>query len=593
MRSHPTAMVIVGALVLGACGSAGSSAPQRQAPAPTQTATAGPSQPAATPGAPVLPLLNDAISVGELQRRVSQFAPAVLDFDDSALQPWEKQVLKKLVEVSFVLHDIYAVQVSEKIPEWRLKLETEEGAGKSAAIDYFDIMVGPWDRLEHDQPFLDVGPKPEGAGFYPTDMTKQEFESYVAAHPQEKAAFTGYFTVIRRDAQRKLKAVPYSEYYRNELTRAARLLKEAATLAQNASLKDFLNKRADAFLSNDYYASDVAWMDLTGSLVEPTIGPYEVYEDALFGYKAAFESFITVQDPRASAELDGLKNRMSELERALPIDDRYKNPNRGFESPIRVVDVVYNSGDGRRGVQTIAFNLPNDERVIEAKGSKKVMLRNMMRAKFEKILTPIAGQALSTALTSDVQFQPWFVNVLMHELAHGLGPKSIKLASGEATTVSQQLKDLHSAIEEAKADVAGLHNLTVLQQQGVYDAEFVRRAYIGHVADLFRCVRFGTSEAHGQGCLLQFNYLVQNGALRYNAQSARYDVDMASLVTANRALAAELLTLQAEGSYQKANDLLQRYSAESAELKAVLAKLSSVPVDIKPQHTVLQKMKSW
>ena len=191
------------------------------------------------------------------------------------------------------------------------------------------------------------------------------------------------------------------------------------------------------------------------------------------------------------------------------------------------------------------------------------------------------------------QFQPWFVNVLMHELAHGLGPESIKLPSGEATTVSQQLKDLYSAIEEAKADVTGLHNLTVLQQQGVYDAEFVRRAYIGHVADLFRCVRFGTSEAHGQGCLLQFNYLVQNGALRYDAAASRYDVDRAKLVTANRALAAEILTVQGEGSYQKANDLLTRYGTVSPELKAVLAKLSTVPVDVKPEHTVLQKMKSW
>src|SRR5262245_15073202 len=334
-------------------------------------------------------------------------------------------------------------------------------------------------------------------------------------------------------------------------------------------------------------------MDLSGSLVEPTIGPYEVYEDGLFGYKAAFESFITVADPKASAELDGLKNRMRDLERGLPMDDRYKNPNRGFESPIRVVDVVYNSGDGRRGVQTIAFNLPNDEKVIEAKGSKKVMLRNMMRAKFEKILVPIAGQALSPELSGDVQFQPWFINVLMHELAHGLGPKSIKLPSGEGTTVNRQLKELYSTIEEAKADVTGLHNLSVLQQQGVYDADFVRRAYIGHMADIFRCVRFGTSEAHGQGCLLQFNYLVEKNALRYDAQATRFTVDMPTLVTANRALATELLTLQGEGSYEKAGAVLKKYGTEGPELKAVLAKLSSVPVDIKPEHTVLRKMNAW
>ena len=585
-----SSIAIVLAVLLAACSSGGASRPA-QPQAPTKANIGGPAQAPTTPAA--LPFLSNAVPVAELQRRVNQFAPAALDFDEGALQPWEKQVLKKLVEASFVIHEIFALQVSEKIPEWRTRLETEEGAGKSAAIDFFDINVGPWDRVEHDQPFLNVGAKPEGASFYPSDMTKQEFETYIAQNPQDKAAFTGYFTVIRRDANRKLIAVPYSKFYHDELTRASRLLHEAAALSQNASLKDFLNKRADAFLSDDYYASDVAWMDLSGTAVEPTIGPYEVYEDGLLGYKAAFESFITVADPKASAELDGLKSRMRDLERSLPIDDRYKNPNRGFESPIRVVDVVYNSGDGRRGVQTIAFNLPNDEKVIEAKGSKKVMLRNMMRAKFDKILVPIATQALASSQVADVQFQPWFINVLAHELAHGLGPKSITLPSGEATTVNRQLKELYSTIEEAKADVTGLHNLSVLEQQGVYDPDFVRRAYIGHVADLFRCVRFGTSEAHGQGCLLQFNYLVSKNALRYDAKETRFAVDLPTLVTANRALATELLTLQGEGSYQKADALLKQYGAETAELKAVLAKLSSVPVDIKPEHTVLQKMNSW
>lgn len=543
------------------------------------------------PGA--LPFLNDAITPEALSARVAQFAPARLDFEDGSLQPWEKQVLKKLVEASFVLHDVYALQVSEKIPEWRARLESEQGQGKAAVIDYFEIMVGPWDRLEHDMPFLEVGAKPEGAAYYPLDMSKAEFEAHIAKHPRDKAAFTGYFTVIRRDAQRNLTAIPYSEFYRRELSIAATLLLDAARSTQNASLKDFLQKRAAAFASNDYYASDVAWMDLEGTRVEPTIGPYEVYEDKLFGYKAAFESFITVVDPRASAELAGLKSRMQQLERSLPIEDQYKSVDRAFESPISVVDVAYSSGDARRGVQTIAFNLPNDEKVIEQKGSKKVMLRNVMRAKFDKILTPIAGATLEPALVGDVQFQPWFINVLMHELAHGLGPKSITTANGEKTTVNRQLKELYSAIEEAKADVTGLHNLSMLQQQGVYDADFVRRAYLGHLADLFRAVRFGTSEAHGKANLLQFNWLREKNALRYDEKSGTFSADLPALVEANRQLAAELLTLQALGSYRRAQDLLARYGQERPELKATLQKLSGVPVDIRPQHTVLEKMKSW
>jgi hypothetical protein len=543
-------------------------------------------------GAPI-PFLADQITPAELRRRFDQFAPALLDVDDATLQPWEKQVLKKLIEASFILHEIFAIQVSEQNPRWRARLEGEQGSGKAPAIEYFELMVGPWDRLEHDQPFLEVGKKPEGAGYYPDDMSKQEFETHLERNPQDKTAFTGYFTVIRRNAQGRLTAIPYSEYYRDDLQRAARLLHEAADLAQNPSLADFLHKRAAAFASNDYYASDVAWMDLKDSRVEPTIGPYEVYEDALFGYKAAFESFITVADPRASAELDNLKSRMRDLERTLPIEDRYKSLDRSFESPIRVVDVAYTSGDARRGVQTIAFNLPNDERVIEAKGSKKVMLRNVMRAKFDKILTPISAQVLDQSLVRDVQFQPWFINVLMHELAHGLGPKSIKLASGENTTVNRQLKELYSPIEEAKADVTGLHNLTMLQQQGVYDADFVRRAYMGHMADLFRAVRFGTSEAHGKANLIQFNFLREKGVLRYDQQSGRFIADYAALVAANRELAQQLLTLQAEGSYTKANELLTRYAAEGPELQAALAKLRTVPVDIRPQHAVLEKMKRW
>jgi hypothetical protein len=553
------------------------------------------SRPAQPDGADAaaIPFLTDSIGVAEMDRRIAQFAPAVLDIDDSTLQPWEKQVLKKLVDASVVLHEIYALQVHEQVPLWRARLEAEQGEGKARAIEYFELMVGPWDRLEHDQPFLEVGAKPAGAAFYPLDMTKEEFEGHLAKNPKDKTAFTGYFTVIRRDAQRRLVAIPYSEFYHSNLARAERLLREAGDLAQNASLKDFLHKRAAAFGSNDYYVSDVAWMDLKDSRIEPTIGPYEVYEDALFGYKAAFESFITVADPKASSELDDLKGRMRDLERTLPIDDRHKSPDRSFESPIRVVDVAYTSGDARRGVQTIAFNLPNDERVIEAKGSKKVMLRNVMQAKFEKILTPIAQQVLDPAVASDVQFQPWFINVLMHELAHGLGPKSITNAAGEKTTVNRELKELYSPIEEAKADVTGLHNLSVLQQAGVYDADFVRRAYFGHMADLFRAVRFGTSEAHGKANLLQFNYLRDKGALRYDEKTGRFSADLNAVITANRELAREILTLQAEGSYNKAKDLLSRYGNERPELKAALQKLGTVPVDIRPQHTVLQKMRNW
>ncbi len=536
-------------------------------------------------------LLAEAITADVMEGRVAQFAPAAIDFDETSLAPWERQVIARLVAASDVMHSIFARQVSTQNPEWSTRVGSYAGPARAAVRDYFDIMVGPWDRLDHDQPFLDVGPKPPGAGYYPTDLTKEEFESWLSANPADREAFTGYFTVIRRDADR-LVAVPYSEAYGDDLEAAAALLREAAELSQNPSLSDYLRKRAAAFLSNDYFESDLAWMDLD-SRVEPTIGPYEVYEDNLFGYKAAFESFVTIADEAASAELQTLKDYLRDLERQLPIEDRYKNPNRSFESPIRVVDEVYAAGDTRAGVQTTAFNLPNDVRVHEQKGSKKVMLRNVSQAKFDRILTPIATAVLAPDLVGQIAFRPWFTNVVMHELAHGLGPTTVATASGERTTVNRALRELYSALEEAKADVAGLHSLTVLAAAGEYDDTFLQQAYIGHVANMFRAVRFGTSEAHGKANLVQFNWALERGALTHDEATGRFAVDLTKLIDANRALATEILTIQAKGDYDGAAALLQRYGEVRPELTAALRRLTDVPVDIRPRYTVLDKMVAW
>ncbi len=539
----------------------------------------------------VISMLAEGITPEELAARVEQFAPATIDFDDTALEAWEKQVLVRLVEASDIMHELFTLQVSPKNPQWREELARQRGAGRDAALAYFDIMVGPWDRLDHDAPFLDVGAKPEGAGYYPADLTREQLETWLRSHPEDRERFTDYFSVIRR-SKGNLVAIPYSAAYRDQLERAAALLREAASISQNASLSRYLETRAAAFLSDDYFESDMAWMDLD-SRIEPTIGPYEVYEDRLMGYKAAFESFITVADAAASEELARLKDLMPELERALPVADRHKNLERGFESPIRVVDVVYTAGDTRAGVQTIAFNLPNDERVREAKGSKKVMLRNVMRAKFEQILTPIADRVLAPGIRGVLEFRPWFVNVLMHELAHGLGPGTITLDSGERTTVNRALRELYSPLEEAKADVVGLHSLTVLAERGLYDAEFVRRAFLGHFADLFRSVRFGAGEAHGKSALVQFNYFVEQGAISPDEASGGFTADYDRLVAANRELAREILTIQAEGAYDRAASLLERYGTVAPEMQAAIDRLVGVPVDIRPEYAVLEKMRGW
>jgi hypothetical protein len=543
-------------------------------------------------GTEMTKLLAEGMTPLELERRVAQFAPAAIDFDDTTLEPWEREVLARLVAASDLMQEIFEVQVSAGNPELQRKLENAHGEGHDAALAYFDIMVGPWDRLDRDRPFLQAGAKPAGAGYYPADLTREELDTWLRSHPEDRQRFTDYFSVIRRD-KGNLVAIPYSVEYRKELQQAAALLREAAGLSRNESLTRYLEARAAAFLSDNYFESDMAWMDLD-SRIEPTIGPYEVYEDQLMGYKAAFESFLTVADPAASAELARLKDAMPELERNLPLADRHKNLDRGFESPIRVVDVVYTAGDTRAGTQTIAFNLPNDERVREAKGSKKVMLRNVMRAKFDKVLARIGAEVLTPELQSHLAFQPWFVRVPMHELAHGLGPGTITLPSGARTTVNQALQDRYSAIEEAKADAAGLHSLTVLAAKGHYDEEFVRQAFLGHIADLFRSVRFGTNSAHGMAGLIQFNYLVEKGAATYDEDTGHYDADYDKLVAANRDLARELLTLQAEGSYEKAGAMLERYGTMRPEMQSVIDRLAgNVPVDIRPRYSVLEKMAGW
>ncbi|MFL6292984.1 MAG: dipeptidyl-peptidase 3 family protein [Thermoanaerobaculia bacterium] len=397
---------------------------------------------------------------------------------------------------------------------------------------------------------------------------------------------TSTFTEIRRGKDRGLVAVPYSREYAEWLRPAARLLREAAAVTGNASLKKFLELRAAALASDDYYASDVAWMDLDAP-VEVTIGPYETYEDELFGYKAAFEAFVTVNLPKESAALSRYKERLPWLERNLPIPDEHKNLNRGTESPIRVVDAVYSSGETRAGVQTIAFNLPNDERVREAKGSKKVLLRNTMRAKYDKILMPIAERVIAQDQLKDVAFDAYFNEVLHHELSHGLGPGTIT-KNGKKTEVRLELKDLFGTLEEAKADVMGVYNILALMQRGDMPADLRRTLEPTYVAGLFRSARFGVHEAHGQGVVAQFTYLMEKGALEVD-EAGRFRAVSEKFPGAIRDLLHDMLTLQAAGDYEGTKAFLDKYGKPEKSLLDAIERLADVPVDIRPVYTYAEK----
>lgn len=517
-----------------------------------------------------------------LNLKIARFAPTVLTANTARLAPNDRKALQKIVSAAKLLDPLFLRQVWAGNEALLKKLRADNTLLGRMRLHYFLINDGPWSRLDEKHPFIDEIPtKLAGANHYPEDMTKDEFNAWVETLPAaEKEKATGYFYAIRRDSDRRLKAVPYNEEYREFLDPAAKLLREAAALTTNATLRDYLNKRAAAFASNDYYDSDVAWMDLD-SPIDVTIGPYETYEDELFGYKAAFEAYVTLRDDAETAKLKKFSGYMQELENNLPIESKYRNPKVGASSPLRVVNVVFSSGEGNSGVQTAAFNLPNDERVIKAKGSKRVMLKNTQDAKFNKVLLPISRAVLEPAQQRNVAFDSFFTHILMHEVVHGLGPHNITV-NGQPTTPRLQLKEKYSSIEEAKADVTGLWALQYLIDKGVIDRGMQRTLYTTYLASMFRSVRFGITESHGRGVALQFNYFTDEGAIKFNERTGRFSVDESKIRAAVNKLANELLMIEAEGSYERAAAILDKYANIRPPMKGALDKLKNVPVDIEP-----------
>jgi hypothetical protein len=548
--------------------------------------------PLACSGAPDVESTDDG-SPGEIQARLEQFAPVTLGFDESLLDADQRRVVRELVQASRHLDDIFKRQAWREYETAATGLPLDDSPESVAIREYFNIMYGPWDRLLGDEPFVpSIGHKPHGAGFYPEDMTREEFEAWIAAHPEDEEAFKSETTLIHRTEGGDLVAVPYREAFAGYLEAASENLLAAAERANNPSLKRFLELRAGALLSDDFYDSEVAWMRLTDNLIEPTLGPYENYEDQLFGYKISYESFIGLKDPAESERLAGLVENLLDLEASLPVPDEHKYLDRSFESPISVVTLVYAAGETRAGIQTIAFNLPNDPRVREGEGSKKVMLRNVIDAKFEKILKPIAEQVLVPEQAAKISVDPYFTRVLMHELAHGLGPDYV---TGQPELTTQQaLMDRYAAMEEAKADAVGTNSLRILAGKGVYDEAFLEEVYIDHVADMFRCVRFGITEAHGLGCLTQFNFLRDRNAITYDEATGLFAADLEIIPVAIAEMAHIYLMMQATGDYEGAGRFIETFGTISPEMQGALDRLAeTVPVDIRPSYAVEEMMADW
>jgi hypothetical protein len=545
-------------------------------------------------------------TVAELNTMAKRFAPVDLSADTSKLSSGDRVAIARLIQAAKIIDTLQLRQRwSGNEAVWAALQKDSTPLGK-ARRDYFWLNKGPWSIIDGNRSFMPAeyagiaipAEKPAGANFYPDGATKASIESWMGSlNPKDKDQAQWFFTTIRhtKDGKgaRQYAIVNYADEYRSELLQLSKLLKEAANATDNASLKKFLNLRADAFLSNDYLASDFAWMDLDAP-VDVTIGPYETYNDELFGYKAAFEAYVNVRDARETAKLNFFGQHMQELENNLPLDPKYRNPKVGAIAPMVVVNQVYGAGDGNMGVQTAAYNLPNDERIIRQRGSKRVMLKNVQEAKFAATLTPISKLVLRPADQKDLDFDAFFTHILAHEIMHGLGPHATS-KDGKPSTPRQDLKDAYSTIEEAKADVTGLWALAYMMDKGQLKqslgqgAAAERKLYVTFLASAFRTLHFGLTDSHARGMAIQVNYLLDKGGFVSHGDGT-FSVDLGKIKGALADLDREFLTIEATGDYARAQAFMKRYVVIRPDVQKALDKMKTVPNDIRPAFVTAAKL---
>jgi hypothetical protein len=501
-----------------------------------------------------------------------------INVDASYLSDEDRQVVNVLIQAAQLMTPVYQRQMITNYDEVRAQVAAKNDP---ALLARFDRNMGPWDGFDSEKPFFG-GAKPAGVGYYPADLSKDQFDAYLKAHPDQEKALTSPYTVVRRDGD-KLVAVPYSVAFKQWLEPAAQLMEKAAAITTNPSLKKFLTLRAKAFRTDDYFESELAWMDLKDTPIEFVIGPYESYEDGIYGQKTAFEAYVTLRNPGDSKALDVYKSHLRDMEANLPVDEKYKNFKRGFESPISVVDQVSGGGEAVRGIPSIAFNLPNDEKVREAKGAKKVILKNLVNAKFDKIAGPMAELALVPDQAKMANSKYMMLNTLFHELSHSLGPGTI-MVGGKKTTVGEALKEQASGLEESKADMMGLWNVLYMQDEGILPKAEANNAIASYVVDLFRHLRLGMTDAHGVGAAFQYRYLSDKGAIVWDEGAKRFRFDAAKFRPALGAMIADVVRLQGDGDYAGTKAFLAKWAVEDDHSKAVTGTMTKLPVDIHPVY---------
>jgi len=506
--------------------------------------------------------------VAEQPSRFDIYATVRLTADLSGLSERQKQMIPLLIEASQIMDGLFWQQAYGDKDELLTKIDDP------AARRFADINYGPWDRLAEDQPFIEgAGPKPLGARFYPEDMTKEEFEAW------DQPGKDGLYTLVVRNDAGELTLVPYSQAYAGELGKAANLLRQAAELAEDAEFANYLLMRAHALESDDFQPSDMAWMDMKNNSIELVIGPIETYEDRLYGYRAAYESYVLLKDLEWSARLARFAQFLPELQTGLPVPAEYKAEVPGSDADLNAYDVVYYAGHSNAGSKTIAINLPNDEQVQLEKGTRRLQLKNAMLAKYNQILLPIADMLIADDQRQYVSFDSFFGNTMFHEVAHGLG---IKNTLDGQNTVRQALKEHSSALEEGKADILGLYMVQKLREKGEITEGELMEDYVTFMAGIFRSIRFGASSAHGQANMIRFNYFEQAGAFTRDEETGKYRINVPEFEQAVEDLSRTLLTLQGNGDYDAVNTFVLEMSSVGPQLQADLDRLATagIPVDI-------------
>jgi hypothetical protein len=511
----------------------------------------------------------------DVRAGLAQYTTVRLTADSSLLTPNERRMIPILIDAAEAMDEIYWHQAHGNRDSLFNAVR-----GDVALRRFVEINYGPWDRLNNDRPFVPgAGPKPPGANYYPRDMTKGEFETAVAGGPKERAdSLKSLYTLVRRDETGRLVTIPFSKAYAPLNQRAALRLREAAALADDPGLRRYLELRATALLTDDYQPSDLAWMDMKDNTLDVVIGPIETYEDQLFGYKAANEAYILIKDRQWSQRLARYAALLPGLQRGLPVPDQYKRETPGTSSDLNAYDAVYYAGQANAGSKTIAINLPNDEQVQLQKGTRRLQLKNTIRAKFEKILLPIARELIASEQLPKVTFEAFFENVMFHEVAHGLGIKNTINGKG---TVRESLKERHSALEEGKADILGLYMVQQLAAQGAIEDPSVTDNYVSFLASLFRSIRFGAASAHGRANVAAFNFLAERGAFARGADG-KWRVDFPRMEQGMTELARTILVMQGDGDYAGVGAFQNRYGQIGVQLRADLDRLATrgIPVDI-------------